>query len=311
MARRITLSGLLPPDRIITGLEAEDYGEAVRQLLDRLEPTGLITDRGAVEALVDAEAAAGYLPTLGIHTLLAHYRTDAARDLALAVGTSEPPFRFAPGSVPNARILILIVAPQCAAKYYLKIVAAFSRLLREREVVESICAARSSAELLRAVRRHDVEIRPELTVQDLMSRRVHAVSPDAPLSEVARLMARHHRRAIPVVSDGAEVIGLVTQQEVLQHFLPQLLGSGLLSGDERPSPQDVEVREVMQRSVLCLSEDQLISDVRSTVLSAGGTSHFPVVREGKLVGFLSRADLIKKLVEPSLASYDEPHAGDH
>ena len=301
MARAFTLLSLLESDRIVVGLGGKTYQKAIGQLLDRLEASSLIEDRSAIEELVEAEASAGDLPALGSLTLLAHYRTDSARDLAVAIGTSVTPFRFAPATVPNARIVLLIVAPKPAAKYYLKIVAAFSRLLRERDVAEAIIAAESAGEVRTIVARNDVVIRAELTVHDLMSRRVYSVSPDTPLSEVARLMTRHHRRAVPVVSDGGEVIGLVTQLELLQQFLPQLLGTGVLAADEEQPLQDVETRDVMQRSVLCLSEDQLISDVKATMLGKGGVPYFPVVREGKLVGFLSRTDLVTKLVEPSLS----------
>lgn len=309
MARTLTLSELLPPERMCIGLEAQDYSAAVAKLLDRLDSSGLILDRAEVERLADLEAASGDIPTLGSYTLLGHYRTDAAKDLALALGTSEKTFAFAPRSAPHARILILIVAPRAAAKYYLKIVAALSRLLRETELVKEVVAAPSPEALISVIKRADVEITPELTVQDLMSRRVHTVTPDAPLSEVARLMARHHRHAIPVVGERDEVVGLVTQQDVIQVFLPQIL-SGVASGVGEAATQDKDVREVMQRNVLCLSEDQLIADVRSTVLSSGGASHFPVVREGVLVGFLSRTDLIQKLIEPSLSHSYEPDAGD-
>ncbi len=141
-------------------------------------------------------------------------------------------------------------------------------------------------------------IRPELTVQDLMSREFQTVSGEALLSEALHLMVRHHRRGLPVVSDKGEVLGMVTEQELLHHFLPQVLRAPPPAEEIAPV-QNVEVREVMQRSIMCLSEDQLISDVLGTMLAEGVTL-FPVVREGKMVGVLSRTDLIGKLLEHSV-----------
>ena len=301
MDSSVSISRLLRPDRIVIGLRAKSYEEAVARLLDRLDAAGVVSDRRAIDELLQAEVESGDLPTLGTQTLLAHYRSDAANDLAVAIGTSSAPFEFAPEKTPDARFLVLIVSPRAAARYYLKTLAGLSRLLRRPEVAEALAAAPSAEKFLALAKAQDLLIRPELTVQDLMSREVHAVSPEALLSEVLHLMVRYRRRGIPVVGDSGEVLGMVSDLEVLQHFLPQVLGQ---ENATDPTPlSDVEVRDVMQRSIMCLSEDQLISDVLGGVLAEGG-GQFPVVGEGKLVGLLSRSDLIEKLLEH--ATYKQP-----
>ncbi|MDP2576769.1 MAG: CBS domain-containing protein [Gemmatimonadota bacterium] len=292
------LDELVNSDRIVVGLEVQGFKDAVGLLLDRLEAAGVLADRGVVEAAVDAEIGAGELPTVGDSALLAHYRTDAVRDLALAIGTSRQPFSFAPDRAPGARILLLVVAPRSAARYYLKVLGGLRQLLRDPEVTEQIANAASPEALLKVAGLENVSIRPELLVQDLMSRSINSVSPDSPLSEVLHVMVRHRRRAVPVVSETGEVLGMVTERELLQHFLPQLSGgTGLQPG--RAQVEDIEVREVMERSVMCLSEDQLVSDVAGT-MGTKGVARFPVVRDGKLVGFLSRTDIIRKLLDISV-----------
>jgi CBS domain-containing protein len=51
----------------------------------------------------------------------------------------------------------------------------------------------------------------------------------------------------------------------------------------------------MSRAVLCVSEDQTLSDV-ANLMNNKDVDRFPVVREGVVVGFLTRADLIRRLV---------------
>lgn len=301
MDSSVSISRLLQPDRIIIGLKSRSYEQAVAQLLDRLEAAGVIADRPAIDHLVKAEVESRDVPTLGTQALLAHYRTDAANELAVAIGTFAKPFSIAPEKPPKARFLVLIITPRSAARYYLKTLAGLSRLFRRPEVAAALVEAKSPDEFLAIIAAQDLLIRPELTVQDLMSREVQTVSPEDLLSEVLHLMVRHGRRGIPVVGDSGEVLGLVTDMEVLQRFLPQVLGQENAT-DQAPL-QDVEVRDVMQRSVMCLSEDQLISDVLGGVLAEGG-GQFPVVGEGKLVGLLSRTDLIEKLLEH--ANYKQP-----
>jgi CBS domain-containing protein len=296
MHSSVTLSKLLQPDRVIVGLDAPDYEAAVKPLLDRLNRAGLVEDRAAIDAMVQAEAARGDSPALGKRALLAHYRTDAARELGVAIGIARAPFPFAPKSAPDAVFLVLIIAPRAAAKYYLKTLAAISRVLADDEAADALAAAGSPEEFLARLAERDQVIRPELTVQDLMSHQFHAVTPETPLSEALRLMVRHRRRGVPVLGDSGEVLGLITEVELLQHFLPQVLGPSSLREGDQPRIQDAEVRDVMQRTVMCLRADQLISDVLNTLVTAA-VPLFPVVREGRLVGILSRTDLIEKLLK--------------
>jgi CBS domain-containing protein len=299
MARPTALSRLLLADRVIVGLKASDYSDAVAQLLDRLDAAGLISDRAALDELVEAEVARGAQPTIGSRALLAHYRSDAVKELAVAVGTSTKPLRFAPPEASKAVLLVLIVAPRWAAKTYLKTLAALSATLAKGAVAEALAEAASVEEFLKVVAGADVVVQPDLTVRDLMSTDFQTVSPDTPLSEALHLMVRHRRRGVPVVSDNGEVLGVVTEQEILQYFLPQVLGAAPLADGGQPPVEDVDVRDVMQRTVMCLAVDQLISDVLGTMLSEH-VSQFPVVSGGKMVGYLSRTDIIVKLLEHSV-----------
>lgn len=299
MDNAIRLSRLLPTDRILVGLKAKTYREAVMLLADRLDAAGLISDRQKLNRLIDDEIATGELPTLGGRALLAHYRTDAVRELALAIASSREPFPFAPDTADEAVFIVLIAAPRPAANYYLKTLAALSRLLGDKTTAKELAAAATPETFSRIVASRDLVIHPDLTVQDLMSRQFQTVSPETLLSEALHLMVRHGRRGLPVVSDNGEVLGLVTELEVIQHFLPLVLSPSSSEETAKPPVQDVEVRDVMQRTVLCFSEDQLITDVLGHLLSEG-IAQFPVVREGKLVGFLSRTDILAKLLEHSV-----------
>jgi CBS domain-containing protein len=299
MDNPLAISQLLAPDRIIIGLKAKRYEDAVSQLLDRVESAGLISDRSAIDALVEAEVARGDLPTVGHRTLLAHFRTDTVAEVVVAFATATAPFKFASAGAADAVFLLLIIVPRPAAKQYLKTLATFSELLADARIAESIAAAQSPDEFLEVVASRDLVIRPELTVRDLMSETVHSVSPETPLSETLHLMVRHSRRAVPVLGDSGEVLGMVTEKEILQHFLPQILGTAPLEDGLQPPIVDIEVRQVMLRTVMCLERHQLLSDVVGTML-AQSVSQFPVVSEGRLVGFLSRTDLIHKLLEQTV-----------
>ena len=112
-------------------------------------------------------------------------------------------------------------------------------------------------------------------------------------------------RAIPVVDENGALLGMVTHRELLRHLIPDYLHR-TKSGEFRAmskaqaqrgtaDPRELPVKDVMARTVLCLSEDQTLSDV-ANLMNNKDVDRFPVVREGVVVGFLTRADLIRRIV---------------
>ena len=138
-----------------------------------------------------------------------------------------------------------------------------------------------------------------------MTAQVVTCRPDQTLGEVARLMVERDVRAIPVVNDAGTLLGMVTHRELLRHLLPDYLQrakSGEVKAPTRTQiqrgsadPREILVKEAMARTVLCVSEDQTLSDVAS-LMNNKDVDRFPVVREGVVVGFLTRADMIRRLV---------------
>jgi CBS domain-containing protein len=55
------------------------------------------------------------------------------------------------------------------------------------------------------------------------------------------------------------------------------------------------VRDVMTRQVLCVAPEQPIAEVAS-LMSNKDVDRVPVIREGRLVGFLTRGDIVRKLI---------------
>jgi CBS domain-containing protein len=140
----------------------------------------------------------------------------------------------------------------------------------------------------------DAKIQAALTVRDMMGQRP-PIPPGAPVRDAIGVMIDQRVKALPVVGDKGEVLGIVTEWDLMRALLPQI------PRDEEAAPVspariplDLTVRDVMTRSVLCISEDMGLDEVANLMLNKD-VEQFPVVGEGKLVGFLSRADIIRKL----------------
>jgi len=120
-------------------------------------------------------------------------------------------------------------------------------------------------------------------------------------------MVEREIRALPVVDDTGSFVGMITHRELLRYLLPDYLQrtkSGEFRAPTRSQlqrgstdPRLIPVKDAMARTVLCLYEDQTLADVANLMSSKDG-DRFPVVREGVVVGFLTRADVIRRLIAP-------------
>ncbi len=129
----------------------------------------------------------------------------------------------------------------------------------------------------------------QLLVEDALVSVQYRVYPDTPLREIVDLMVRRDVRAVPVVGESYEVLGIITSGDALS----RILGSGR-SGDEVAGTGDAVARDVMTRTVLCVSENQPLTEAAHMVVNRD-VEQLPVVREGELIGFVTRDSILRAL----------------
>ena len=300
----MNLRDVLRPEHIVVPLRAGTVKQATELLAARLVETGAVAEPNRLYAVI-RNAWPEDLVSVGEHAFLPHFRTEAVRGLRTAVGIAPAPIRWEKDPNRAARIVIFIVAPQREAATYLQLVGAFARTLSDPETVTTLLAARTPEDVAGLAALAAVELPSQLLVRDIMTPHIRTVRPEQTLGEVAHLMVEHDVRALPVVDDAGSLVGMITHREMLKYLLPSYL-QRTKSGEfvaptktqlQRGStdPRTIPAREAMARSVLCVAEDQTLGDV-ANLMSARDVDRFPVVREGRLVGFLTRADLIRRLI---------------
>jgi CBS domain-containing protein len=300
----VRLADLLSPRRVVVPLAAATWADGIRLLVDACVVDGRVRDEAKLQAAVRHAWPEDTL-SLGPHAVLPHFRTDAVDGVVAALGVAPRPMTGHGTEAevgPGARIMLLVIAPPREAAAYLQAVAAFARALARPEVVEGLHAAVDPGEVLGLAGLYDVRLEEELLVGDVMAPASVALSPEMPLEEAARLLVRHGLDAAPVVGPAREVIGLLSNRELLRHVLPSYVQQ--VRTGERPRlprrkndglPGAVLVRDAMARNVLCVSEDQSLSDVAS-LLANKDVPCLPVVQEGVLRGVLTRAEIVRKLI---------------
>lgn len=289
--REVRLTEILRPEHVVAPLPASSVYDAVMHLAQSLVATGDVPHPERLQRMF-SESRVRDLIHVGDRVLLPHLRTDAVDSLQVALGVAAVPLPEAPDHVGAvAQVVVLVLAPLSAADLYLQTVAALARVLRHDDVVDQLVAARSPADVLAIPEVREITIEPRLRVRDVMTQRVYRTSPDAPVQEVLDLIAEHRLRAVPVVGQDRQVVGMVTDRDLLRRFLPEVQRPA----DARAAAwREVRVRDVMSRSVICVSEDQALAEVTSLLVSKD-IERLPVVHEGQLTGFLTRGDILRKV----------------
>ncbi len=292
------LSELLTPRRCLVPLDATTLADAGLALFAALAEDGAVQDTDRLrERLEDArpEDIAGY----GARGFVLHYRTDAVAELAMAVGVAVRPVCRELGDGEDtqcARIVALVVAPRKDAARHLQVVGALSQLFGKPSAVSAFEAALDAEALRDSPGWLEARVEPQLTVRDIMTVRPRSIGPDTPLRAAVLDMRRAGVGALPVVDDQNRLIGLLSERELLRHLVSHYLprASGQPNGPPTAATRRT-VRDVMTRQVLCVSPHQPLAEVASLMLNKD-VERVPVVRDGTLVGFLTRGDIVRKLI---------------
>ena len=300
------LRDVLVPQHVAVPLQARTVREATHRLAEKLIQAGAVANPERLLAVID-QAWPEDMVSVGEHAFLPHFRTDAADRLIAALGVAPRPIAWEKDPNRTARVVILVVAPPKEAASYLQLVGALARALSDADTVQALLNARTTDDVVAVAGLEAVELTGDLTVRDVMTERIFTVDPDRTLGEAAHLMLEHDIRALPVVNEGGSLVGIVTHKELLKFLIPDYVQRAKTGAFRAPTrhqilkgtsdPKEILVKEAMARTVLCVSEDQRLSDV-ANLMNNKDVDRFPVVREGVVVGFLTRADLIRRLLTP-------------
>jgi CBS domain-containing protein len=296
---RLRLSEFLTPALAEVPLRAGTLAEAAAVLARRLTAAGVLEDVDRLLGRI-AEDRSEDTVALGDRAFVLHYRTDAAQGLGVAIGTSEEPVRrqLRDGEPQRARIVVLIVAPPRLAARYLQVVGGVARTLSRAEVVEEMLRQPDGESLVRLPGLGDMELQGELTVGDLMTERPRVTAADTPLRDAAVEMVQAGLGALPVVDDERRLLGILGDGDLLRDLLTSVVLGGRVSKAQPRAPdRRRRVRDVMTRQVLCVAPEQPLAEVVSLMVNKN-VERVPVVRQGQLVGFLTRGDILRQLIGP-------------
>ncbi len=144
-----------------------------------------------------------------------------------------------------------------------------------------------------------------MQVRDVMTRKVISVTDDDSILAAARLMLQNRISGLPVLDASGNLVGVVTEGDFLRRgeigtqrarpaWLEFLLGAGRLA-DEYVHAFGRKVSEIMTADPICVTEDDSLRTVVE-LMERGRVKRLPVIRDGRLIGIVSRANLVRAVV---------------
>ena len=163
-----------------------------------------------------------------------------------------------------------------------------------------------------------------MRAMDVMTTNVITVEPNTSVQELATLLSERGISGVPVVASDNRLVGVVTEGDLLHRaetgterriqrrrsrWLDTFVSDQEAARDYVKAHGRV-VREIMTRDVISVSDTTELADI-ATLLETKRIKRVPVLRDGKLVGIVSRANLVRALAmtksEPAIEADSDDH----
>ena len=157
-----------------------------------------------------------------------------------------------------------------------------------------------------------------MRAHQIMTRSVVTVRPDATILEAANTMLQHHVSGLPVVDAAGKLVGIVSEGDFIRRgeigtqrkrsrWLTFLMGA---DATQYVREHGRKVSEVMTHDPLTIAEDATLEEIVNA-MEANGIKRMPVMRDGKLVGIVSRANLLHAVASLAREIPDPTADDDH
>lgn len=157
----------------------------------------------------------------------------------------------------------------------------------------------------------------QVRARDIMSTELTVVAPKTGVDKVAMLMALKMISAVPVVDEGFHLLGIVSEGDLMirdetgtlprtSWWLRWFSDSASLARDYAKT-HGLTAEDVMVRQVVCVGPDAPVDQI-ADIMRRRKIKRVPVVDNGKLVGIVSRADIVQMVAIRDVGDRSQPRA---
>jgi len=122
-----------------------------------------------------------------------------------------------------------------------------------------------------------------MIASDIMTSKVCTIRPEASAQEIAQLLYRERISGAPVVDAEGRIIGIITEADIIS----------------KVDREGLSVGDIMSHEVISVEEETPVNEI-AALLTERKIKRVPVVCDGKLVGIVSRADIVHAVAQGHL-----------
>jgi CBS domain-containing protein len=159
-----------------------------------------------------------------------------------------------------------------------------------------------------------------MVARDVMTADIVTVTAETPVPEIAALLLKHRISAVPVVDAKGGVLGIVSEGDLMHRpeagterkrrpWWLTLFGDQEDLAKEFVKTHGLRAADVMTRAVVTVTDDASLPAI-AQILEERRIKRVPVVREGRLVGIVSRADLLRAVAAGKASAEPTPKPDD-
>ncbi len=143
-----------------------------------------------------------------------------------------------------------------------------------------------------------------MLIKDIMTKKVITVTPETGIEEIARLFLKYHISGVPVVDKAGDLVGLVSEGDLVRRVADadtprrswwlELFAGNVSGAADYVKAHGRQAQDVMTREVITVPDDMAIGRA-AAVLEKHRIKRIPILHDGKLVGIVSRSNLLQGL----------------
>ena len=297
------LVDILDKDLIVPRLKAEYKDAAISEILDRIVAKYPHLDRKIIaQRITEREEIEN--TSYGRGFAFPHARTDAVDEMYISVGISKQGLEDDTGDKQRLHVICLMLTPSTISKSYLQTLSAFANFARTSGNTEKLLAANTVEEIIKVIDESGVEVKRELSVSDVMKRKVITVKREDSLKTVANLMFKHRISGLIVVDDEDRVVGMISNRDLIKAALPDyqsLISNLAMSYDSESfenvlrTEENIRVLQLMDTNVESIGENTSVVEAAALMLFKD-LRRVPIVKNGKLAGVITISDIVSKII---------------
>ena len=212
-------SSILDQNFIYCNVEGSTREEIYSKLLTHVSKQLHLNINDILDQMINRENSIQMPYEMGL--ALPHCRSANFDDLYIVVGTLKDPVQLKENDTSKTSVIMMSLISQSTSDMYLKALSAFARFLTKPENLSKLVSSQTPRDIVAVL--EQIELKKNITAEDIMTTEFPSISVDAPITEALNLFTRERKSQLPVVDSNHKLIGLLDASDIIAKCVPHYI----------------------------------------------------------------------------------------